>query len=257
MEKLIPSRYISWLHLLSLAIFQPCKLSAAAPVPAFRQPGIKLDRQWKSALHPAGTGSAQEIGMLVGEYASASEDFSKKPNITIYRNITYLAPMKSIERELKQMVLKTSVAPRPLNTPGFPSYSLRIYAFDPKDPKTGFDGYDRMHVIVDKADQVVAVELTTEIPSKAHPLRLKSNLYKTWDFANNVTKAISIAEIEHETSQSNGLIEIRSSFLCWLTRSNYYGRNLIPLKESKLFLPIPLGELILTCVETLKPKKST
>jgi hypothetical protein len=196
--------------------------------------------------------------MLLGAHASASENLSKTPSIRIYKNITYLATMKSIEPELKQVVLKTSVAPRPLNTPGFPSYSLRIYSYDPREPRAGFDGYDRMHVIVDKANQVVAVELTTETPSKANSLKLKSNLYKTWDFANNITKAISIAEVEHETSESNNLIEVRSSFLCWLRhdRSTYSYNSLEkkPLKESRLYLPVPFAELILACVETLELK---
>ena len=240
---------ILWLLILLL---KPSHVCAAPAAIARQTPGIKLDSRWKSTIHPAGTGSAMEIGALIGGFASASENFNQAPSIDVYRNINYLATMKSIEPQLKQMVLRTGIPPKLLNTPGFPSYSLKIYSFDPKDPKAGFDGYDRMHIIADTMDQVVAVELTTETPSKCHRLNLKENWYKTWDFANNITKAMSSAAVEHEKSKSAGLIVIVSSFIKPDDRTRTYPDT--PIKESRLFLPVPLAEIILTCVQLLTPK---
>ena len=237
---------------LLILLLEPSYVCAAPAAIAPQTPGIKLDSRWKSTIHPAGTGSAMEIGALLRGFASASENFSQAPNTEVYRNINYLATMKSIEPQLKQMVLKTGISPKLLNTPGFPSYSLKIYSFDPKDPKAGFDGYDRMHIIADKVDQVVAVELTTETPSKCHRLNLRENWYRTWDFANNMTKAMSSAAVEHEKSKTGGLIVIVSAFIKPDDRTHTYPDT--PIKESRLFLPVPLAEIILTCVQLLTPK---
>jgi hypothetical protein len=247
----------NWRNICLLPLLFPLSQApdvCAAPAPmATQTPGIKLDSRWKSIIHPAGTASAMEIGALVSGFASASENLNQAPEVELYRSINYLATMKSIEPQLKQIVLKTGIAPKPLNTPGFPSYSLKIYSFDPKDPKAGFDGYDRMHIIADKMDQVVAVELTTEIPSKCHHLPLREKWYRTWDFANNMTKAMSSAAVEHEKSKSANLIVIVSSFIKPDDRTHTYPDT--PIKESRLFLPVPLAEIILTCVQLLEPKK--
>ncbi len=215
----------------------PSGPAGGAPLP----PGIHLDRRWNSPM-PSGIESAKELASLLSGFASPSENLQEVPGLTIYNGINYLTPLKAAKVALAGVILENSQSRNWLTCPGFPTSSLMIYQFSPKDPKQGFEGnaYDRLFIITDKTDQVVAVELSTENPAKSHTFNEQPN-WRTYDFINYRTKGLNTTKVHHSTSVSGNLMVIRSSFI----EAN--GR---PTKETKLFLPKPLAELMLTCINS-------
>jgi hypothetical protein len=230
--------------------------AASAPLP----PGIHLDKRWKSKM-PSGVESAKELGSLLAGFASPSENLGEVPGLNIYGGINYLTPLKTAKSILAGVILENSQSRNWLTCPGFPVSSLMVYQFSPKNPKKGFEenAFDRMFIITDKTEQVVAIELSTENPAKSHAFDENPN-WRTYDFVNYRTKGLSTAKVTHNTSVSGNVMVIRSSFIAAPhglkplfpeLQSPYRffvqedGR---PTKETKLFLPKPLAALMQTCI---------
>lgn len=213
----------------------PSGPAGGTPLP----PGIHLDKKWNSRM-PSGIESAKELASLLSGFASPSENLQEFPGLNIYKGINYLTPLKAAKVALASVIQENSQSRNWLTCPGFPVSSLMIYQFSPKDPKQGFEGnaYDRMFIVTDKTEQVVAVELSTENPAKSHAFQEQPN-WRTYDFINYRTKGLTTTKVTHETSVSGNLMVIRSSFI------DANGR---PSKETKLFLPKPLAELMMTCI---------
>ena len=207
----------------------------------------------------------RDLGALLSPFAKAATDLAPSPGLTIFEGVTYLMPLAQAKAALnlrQQVVPKNVVA-----CPGFPVSSLYAYCFD-----AAIDGhFNKLYLVTDKADQVVAVELLAESP-KRDQVDAPNNAtdWHTYDFINTRVKAITTLWIDHkpffenkgrweqydpkyssrQPSGETGLVRIDSLLLDPASTKGYKGRgyNWKPLKAMRLYLPKPMMELILQCI---------
>ena len=237
-----------------------------SPPAAPSQPagGLVLDRNWATPMQ-GGSATMRDLGALLSPFAKAATDLAPSPGLTIFEGVTYLMPLAQAKAALnlrQQVVPKNVVA-----CPGFPVSSLYAYCFD-----AAIDGhFNKLYLVTDKADQVVAVELLAESP-KRDQVDAPNNAtdWHTYDFINTRVKAITTLWIDHkpffenkgrweqydpkyssrQPSGETGLVRIDSLLLDPASTKGYKGRgyNWKPLKAMRLYLPKPMMELILQCI---------
>jgi len=158
---------------------------------------------------------------------------------------------------------------------------------DPLDPKaanaprewwthkTGVIGhYNQLYIVVDKADQVVAIQLVSESPKVDQvDVPSKPTDWHTYNFVNSRTKGTKRLWIDHKPwfedkkgwreysatnayRQPKGELEVLRIDTVLLdpdlTTYGNRGQNWKPLEAVRLYLPKPMMELILQCVNTSK-----
>ncbi len=203
----------------------------------------------------------EDLGVLLSTFAQPSSDTSKAPRIKLYQNVTYLMPYVEARDQLhliQKVVPKIKVV-----CPGFPKDSFFHYGFDGI-----FDGhFNKLYLVVDKADQVVAVQLVTEAPkADLVDAPYKETVWHCYNFVNARTKASRRLWIDHKPffqdergwkeysakytyGQPKGPVDVlRIDSLLMnpdLTTSGSRGSNWKPLEAVRLYLPKPIMELIL------------
>ncbi len=121
--------------------------------------------------------------------------------------------------------------------PGFPKSSLFQYSVN-----GNFEGeYNRICIVVDQADRVISIELVFENP----PLSLRGankggTDWYCYNFVNYRVKALESLRISHEVKVRRDLIQMDTV----LTSPS----NSRVLESVRWFVPKPLAELILFCV---------
>lgn len=203
----------------------------------------------------------EDLGVLLSPFAQPSADISKAPRIKIFQGVTYLMPYAEARQKLN--LIQKVVAKNKVGCPGFPKDSFFHYVFD-----GNFEGqYNKLYLVVDKADQIVAIQLVAESPKvdQVHA-PYKGTDYHTYNFVTSRSKASKRLWIDHkpafedqygwhEYRQINGypmpkegLNVIRIDSLLMnpdLTTSGSRGSNWKPLEAVRLYLPKPIMELIL------------
>ena len=246
----------------SLAVIFLSSIGIAQTPPS--PPGtIVLDKGWRTPIQGS-SATMRDLGAILSPFAQPSDDTTSAPSIKIFQGVTYLMPYAEARQELnliQKVVVKNKVV-----CPGFPKDSFFYYEFG-----GSFDGqYNKLNLVVDKADQVVAVQLVTGSP-KADQVHApyKSTDWHTYNFINFRSKAIRSLWIDHkpafedkygwhEYRQTNGypvpkegLDVIRIDSLLMnpdLTDSGSRGRNWKMLEAVRLYLPRPMMGLILYCI---------
>ena len=227
--------------------------------------GIVLDAGWATPMQ-GGSATMKDLGALLSPFAKAAVNLSPSPSLTIYEGVTYLMPLAEAKAKLN---LNQKVVPKNVvGCPGFPVSSLYAYAFDGV-----FEGhFNKLYIVADKADQVVAVELVAETPKRDEvEAPFQATGWHTYDFINTRTKAMTTLWIDHKPYFQNrngwqkydskyssrqpnaevGLLRIDSLLMDPASTSSnkgYKGPNWKPLKAMRLFLPKPMMELILQCI---------
>lgn len=208
----------------------------------------------------------EDLGVLLSPFAQPSNDTSQAPRTEIYQGVTYLMPYAEAREKLN--LLQKVVAKNRVGCPGFPRDSFFHYAFD-----GNFDGhFNKLYIVVDRADQVVAIQLVTESP-KADQVDApyKETVWHAYNFVNARTKASRRLWIDHKPffqneqgwreystkytyGQPKGPVDVlRIDSLLMnpdLTNSGNRGTNWKPLEAVRLYLPKPMMQLILFCVRS-------
>lgn len=237
--------------------------------PLFGQNTLSLDNGWLGSVN-AGATAAKELGSLLTPFASSAANLNPDPNLEIYRGVTYLMPLNEAKAKLGLtsggMVSKTKVI-----TGGFPRDSIFYYAFDGV-----FDGgYNKLHLLTDKADQVVAVQLVSESPRRDMAESFsRSEDWSFYNFVSNRRKATSRIWVRHTISFSRQTSDTserwhrfsRSVYMMQpsgnesriridtavidpdLDGYGYMGKKWKFLEISQLYLPRPLMETMLHCI---------
>ncbi len=194
-----------------------------------------MQRDWDSAVQE-GDLTVNELHGLISSFGTASRNLGPAPGLEIYRGVQYLTPLKAA---LKALNISAEVSSKHMVIcPGLPHRTLFVYSFDYRGEK----GFNEIHLVADKADQVVAVQLYA-----ANAYRLAGYLYhhpryRVYDFINSRAKALTTAEVRHRTS-GREVVELESSFLD--PTGNVF-------RYTRLFLPKPLVELALFRIERIK-----
>lgn len=228
--------------------------------------GLVLDNGWASPMH-GGIAAMKELGSLLSPFARPSPNVAPAPDIEIYQGVTYLMPYAEAKQKLG---LTQNIVPKnKVITAGFPKDSLFHYAFDGI-----FDGgFNKLYIVTDKADQVVAVQLVCESPRRD----MLRDIYTApdwsmYNFINNRRKATTRLWVDHQThfmrsgswrqyrkvsgyahpEGKETVIRIDSALMDpdSLKGSNHRGQEWKLLEVSQLYLPKPLMELMLHTIST-------
>lgn len=236
----------SYLSTLAIAVVSMANLLIAAetqPAQKMPPPGIKLSQKWDTAMREGTTVMAEIRGLLSGS-AQPSANLSASPGEPIYKGVTYLMPLESARKALG-LIQKVN-SKMLVITPGFPNRSIYAYSFS-----GNFERFETLYLVTDLMDQVVAVELLTAHVGKTDlSPRMVVKEWRTYDFVNGSTKAITGAEVRHETSSSSGSIQIDSVFAVptkdrTASYSPFNYTTVEPVSGTRLFIAKPFAELIL------------
>jgi hypothetical protein len=233
--------------------------------------GIILDRGWESPMQ-GGSGKMEELARLLSPFAKAAPTMNPDPTLDIYSGVTYLMPLDSAKKTLginQRIVPKNKMA-----CPGFPKDSFSHYAFDGT-----FEGhFNKLYLVTDKADQVVAVQLVAESPNRDLVQSIHTAPdWGTYNFVNVRSKASSTVWVDHEVHFFDPTKRSLSKWTKYESRSTYSaptptlnlvrvdsllmspgkdngngkyrGSDWKPLEAVRLYLPKPMIELILHCIQ--------
>ena len=221
-----------------------------------------------------GSETTRDLATLLADAVTPAANLEPDPSIDIYKGVTYLMPFKEAAEKLG---LKTSLVSRnTISCPGFPRNSLYFYTFSGQ-----FDGgFNIMNVVVDKADQVVSIQLVSETPTKGLFERVDwsgpDKGWRTYNFVNYRNKAVKKLKIHHNVD----LFAIGKTKSDWRYWKQYgLGPNPVPEKFNNIrietmlmdptakgstpyqpiesrpleavrwYLPVPLAQTILYCME--------
>lgn len=199
--------------------------------------GIVLQSDWDSPVQE-GDLVVKELRGLLSRSGKAARNLQPAPSIQIYRNVNYLMPLK---QAVKALGISVEVAAKHMVIcPGFPHRTLFVYSYNYLAEK----GFNEIHLVTDKVDQVVAVQLYS---ANARSIDLDLHeipKYNTYDFINSRAKSLTTARVGHRVeSRENGRrVELESDFRDPTGKVHRFTR---------LFLPMPLVELVLFRIERI------
>jgi hypothetical protein len=231
--------------------------------PSAATPGIKLGPKWNTKLQ-GGTETMTDLVRLLDPLVNAGADLEADSSIEIYKGVTYLMPIKDA---VKTLGLTGNLPSRNmLGCPGFPKESFFYYTY-----KGLFaDGYNQINIVVDQANQVVCIQLVQEAPKPGQfpPRYTGDQGWRTYNFVSYRNKAMKKLFIDHQLFYY--ILSDRPDWRRWSgsSLSNYprkllridtvlvdpdypsrkgYGENRT-LEAVRLYLPVPLAQLILYCI---------
>jgi len=253
---------------LAIATHYAAAQVAQPPAPAASPTGIALSKDWDSPMQ-GGSETLKDLGIVLSRFAKPSSTNAPEPSLTLYPGVTYLMPFEQARQALSlrgALSAKTKLA-----CPGFPKDSFFFVAFD-----GAFDGhYNRLYLVLDRTDQVVCLQLVDETPKKTDNFSTSyTGDYRTYNFVNYRNRATPKLKISHRvfynTSRTGGWSEIyRDGWVSsdqaktrlfridsllvdpdgTVTRNRgYTSHTSKPLEEVRWYIPLPLAELILQCI---------
>jgi hypothetical protein len=197
---------------------------------------------------------------------TAKVDLTGDGRMNVYQDITYLMPFRAAADSIKldsRMASKVLIA-----CPGFPRDSFYYYAFDGR-----FEGgFNRLYLVVDRADQVVCVQLVEEA-TKAKTDVWRDLGWHCYDFVNARTKATNRLVIGQKIALStlniwNECHDV-TKFAPAITKANTNWKvarvdtvltqpdpkyptslgGMTTKQTTRWYVPRPIVELILSCVQ--------
>jgi hypothetical protein len=203
--------------------------------------GIVLQWDWDSPLQE-GDLVVNELHKLLSEHGAAARNLEPSPNLDIYKGVRYLTPLK---QAMKQLGVSVEVGSKHMVIcPGFPHRTLFVYSYNYLNE----EGFNEIHLVTDKADQVVAIQLYAANAAKVRAGWLhETPKFNTYDFINSRAKALTNARVGHrvDARYREWLVVLESDFTD--PTGNVY-------RFTRLFLPKPLVELILFRIDKIRAK---
>jgi hypothetical protein len=236
----IPLKFRIRILLSLMTVILPCSVANGQGSPASAPAGIVMQRGWDSPVQE-GDLTMNELNDELSRFGRAALNTGPAPGLDIYRGVKYLMPLKQALKVLRITVQVS--AKHMVICPGLPYRTLVAYSFNYLD-ETGFN---EIHLVADKADQVVAIQLYAAqgkgVPDRDLP---KNRKFRVYDFINSRTKALTTAEVGHRTS-GRDVIQLDSDF------RDPTGKV---YRLTRLFIPMPLAELTLFRIEKIKARAS-
>lgn len=227
---------------------------------------LSLDNGWLGPVN-GGSTATKELGSLLSSLASPSATLTAADDVEIFQGVTYLMPLA--EAKTKLGLTQNIVPKNKIITGGFPKDSCSYHAFD------GIfeGGYNKLYLVTDKADQVLAVQLVSESPRRDMAERVFSATdWSYYNFITNRRKATTKIWVRHEVyflstfgnktvwrrrqdssfGQLNGNERVfRIDTVLYdpdMDRYGVRGKDQRFLEVSRLYVPKPFVELILHCI---------
>lgn len=184
-----------------------------------------------------GSLKATDVYKVIGTQGSPKVDTSDHP-IKIYNEITYMMPMA----EALKVIRKNVGSKKVVTCPGFPAGTFFYYGFD---GMYGPEGCNKLLLVVDNKDQVVAAQLVKETP-KTTLLSGHSSEYSLYNFIETTAKGAPTWKIAHKSKLSEGLLNLQSEVL---------DSNDKPREYVRLLLPTPILDLVAITSDPIEAKK--
>jgi hypothetical protein len=182
---------------------------------------------------PASRQKIRDLKRLLSGFETPKKNLNTNPSIWIFEDVHYLMPLAAAEKALDLEIARKA----PIQLPGMPN---RSFFYREYKGAYGRD-YDRLLLVTDMKDQVVAVQF-----SNAHPAsRRRENAWHSWsnsfheegthwhlfNLVEGKTKGASRARIAFRVGRSSrGLVALDSEF--WTSDRELSELNL-------LYLPSP------------------
>jgi hypothetical protein len=210
--------------------------SALSQTNIARPDGIKLNNGWDLHLHE-GSATLDELERILTPCGQPIQNLAPNPGIEIFNGVTYLMPVRQAIKVLK---LPSMVgAKKPITCPGFPHQTLWAYVFH--YPQGGT--FNEIYVVVDRGDQVVAIELYS--PKSLLPVNF-SRKEHTYSFVSYRIKAQNpTCVVGHSITTNKDAILVESAF-------QDLNRGANTRCASKLYLPQPMIDLILYRIQNIR-----
>lgn len=218
------------------------RAEAAAPAAATNQ--LTLSATWNT-YEKGGDRILDDLHDLLVPQGQPAVDLSPDNSLVLFGQIYYLMPVREAGRILGQ-----PLSPRKgVNCPGFPKDSFYSHA---TEGNFG-EGFERLYLVTDAADRVVAVQIVNEHPDESLWLedpQLFQEKWHTYNFIQMKTKGSAKWRIGQRVQNAGRVIRIDSE----LVANDEYGY--FGLGDSKarvsLFLPQPVVNIILQRLKTLQ-----
>jgi hypothetical protein len=235
------------------------------------QTRLSLDAKWDTRFQ-GGSATMSDLVRLFGSLIQPKSNLAGDPSIEIYPGITYLMPFKDAVKALR--LSGNLPSKNKVGCPGFPKESFFYYTF--KGLFLG--GFTQMCIVVDRADQVTAIQLVQEAPRPGQflPESTSDKGWLTYNFVNYRNKAINKLRIEHRIlyygldsspswenwynsnrpSTPFELIQINTVLFDPEYRTRDGSTEPRTLEAVRWYLPVPLAELILFCINNSMNSRS-
>ena len=233
-----PVRYkteIEHLYTQAAALGNPTALEILKRLKRLESSRLTLNKTWKLRFKQEER-AAVEFRDLLSSHGNANVDLEPHPDLIIYQSVTYLMPFKEAVKALNlddKLSSKTQ-----LGCPGWPASSFDFYGFDGKFD----DHYNRLILVVDMVDHVVAVELV-DATRKGGDLWGKCRLF-TYDFVQYQHRVSTTCYVTQEAKDDYRSKSLRID-------SRLYGEN--SGCDVRLYLPQPIIDLILFNIKQGSP----
>lgn len=227
---------------------------------------IVLDRNWASPLQ-GGVVAMKELAFILSPFAQANPNPSPYQGPPIYSGVTYLMPLNDAKVAMnvnQQIAAKNRVA-----AAGFPKDSLFYYVFDGV-----YEGhFNKLYIVTDRADQVVCIQLVAENPrrdlleedyrrpdghvynlllsrSKGTSRLWAENTARFEDSGKWVRYRSGLGSYYNTPKTPVMVLRVDSSLIDPIDRDgSSRSSNWRALEASRLYLPRPIIELILHCIQ--------
>lgn len=241
----------------------PMPAAPTAPVaerPLSATVEIRLAPGWKTPRRD-GEMTRKDLARMFDTLGSASETTTADASLEVYPGIPFLTQLSTVKKLLKLDGLQC--AQSKVVTPGLPLDSFSAHDFSGIFP----GGYDHLHLITDRADQVVSI-LLVDTSSRARVTNEPDGTgYHTHNFITGSSKAASYYAIRHRvtppgTATASIVVDtllvdptdpetpIPNRSKKSSSKSSTYSQPKTGkiLERSRWFVPPPLVNLILRCV---------
>ncbi len=199
---------------------------------------LTLEKNWKFHFKQDEK-AAIELRDLLARSGKPNVDLEPHPQLTIYKSVTYLMPFNAAVKALgleKQVRSKNMVG-----CPGWPKSSFGYFSFD-----GFFDGhFNRLLLIVDRAEQVVGVELVDESPKgRSDTVARKKDHLFTYDFIQYQHRVDSTCYVAQGVEQSKRYSSLQIDSQFYGHKTSHDGPPELQ-EDVRLYLPQPMVDLIL------------
>lgn len=197
---------------------------------------LMLVPNWTGDLNKGGL-KMTDVYKVIGQRGTPAVDTSQQA-ITIYNDITYLMPLEDALKAIQKTVGSKKV----VTCPGFPTGTFFYYSFD---GIYGEEGCNKILIVTDGKDQVVAVQLVKETPKKI-VLSGHSSEFGLYNFIETTAKAAPSWAIAHKPRLRGKLLDLQSEVL---------DSNGKPREYVRLFLPVPIMNLVSISSDPVEARK--
>jgi hypothetical protein len=172
------------------------------------KPSLSLATGWDRGMAKGDVSTENLLHVLKISHLYGEQDFSFQ-EVKLYKEISYLDPEQKARDYIVNHLGGLSIgSPVWINSAGFPHGALSYYNFS-----GDFEGFTHLQLVLDKAKQVVAVQLTNNTP-KTLLLSNHSPQYLVYNFIQNRRKANRNYAIRYQSSLSDtGLLAIKSELI--------------------------------------------